>query len=211
VRSPWTPERIKEGFEQFRIEHGRLPTAPEIDELSYLPSSRLIQLKFGGLEKLRTLLGYEHSHFGKGDFRSIIANRVGKRGRKVELALQSILVDRFGEVFVHTEKIFDPSKNRVDFYVYAPEGNFGIDVFYPSTFRSMQVNIVIKAPKYQHFREPLYFVVANKNLGQSELNAYAKSKIRPLAENISLVTIDTLFLRLEGKKAYPNPLKKYQG
>ena len=75
----------------------------------------------------------------------------------------------------------------------------------------MQVGVVIKAPKYQHFREPLYFVVANETLSQSGLNAYAKSKIRPLAENISLVTLDTLFLRLEGKKAYPNPLKENQG
>ena len=208
MRTPWTPEKIKEGFERFQTEFGRLPTAPEIDGLGYLPSSRWIQLKFGGLEALRTLLGYEHSHFGKGNFRSVIANRVGKRGRKVEMALEAILVDSFGEVFVHTEKIFDSSKNRVDFYVYAPQGNFGVEVFYPESIRSMQGNVNGKALKYSTFLNPLYFVVANKSLTQAELDAYARSRIRPLANNIELVTIERLLTRLKSRKAYLDPLQK---
>ena len=200
MKTPWTPEKIKEGFEHFRNENGRLPTAPEIDELSSLPSSRWIQLKFGGLEKLRTLLGYEHSHFGKGAFRSKIANRVNTRGRKVELALESILRDKFGEVFVHTEKIFDSTKNRVDFYIYSPDGNFGIDVFYPGTIRSMQNNVNIKAAKYLRYLDTLYFVVANKSLKQPDLDMYASSKLLALPVNIELVTIETLLTRLKRKE-----------
>ena len=68
----WTLEKIREGFERFRVEHGRLPIAPEIDKLDYLPSSRQIQRKFGGLEKLRADLGYEDTHFGRGTYRSEI-------------------------------------------------------------------------------------------------------------------------------------------
>src|SRR3989344_1797231 len=144
MRASWTAEKIKAGFDRFQREHGRLPTAVEIDALPYLPSSRWIQLSFGGLEKLRSLLGYEHAHFGKGTFRSDIAHRVNTRGRREELALESVLKDSFGEMLVHTEKIFGMGKNRVDFYVYSPDGNFGIDIFYPETVKTMQSNVNIK-------------------------------------------------------------------
>lgn len=46
----WTEEKIKIGFDRFFQENGRLPRSHEIDNLSYLPSSRLIQIKFNGLE-----------------------------------------------------------------------------------------------------------------------------------------------------------------
>ena len=29
----WSIEKIKEGFERFKTENGRLPTAPEIDQV----------------------------------------------------------------------------------------------------------------------------------------------------------------------------------
>lgn len=94
-------------------------------------------MKFGGLEKLRKLLGYENTHFGKGSFWSEIANRVNSRGRNAELVLEVALKSKFGEVFVHTEKIFDKSKNRVDFYVYSPSGNFDADVFCSDTIKNL--------------------------------------------------------------------------
>ena len=105
MRSIWSIQKIKEGFEKFERDNGRLPTAPEIDKLDYLPSSRQIQRKFGGLEKLRQVLGYKDTNFGRGAFRSEIANRVNRRGRDVEIQLEKILSNKFNEVFVHTEKI----------------------------------------------------------------------------------------------------------
>ena len=112
MNEQWTVEKIKEGFDRFWSENNRLPTAPEIDQLDYLPSSRQIQRKFGGLEKLRTVLGYEDTHFGKGAYRSEIANRVNTKGRDTEISLEKILREKFQEVFVHTERIFDDSKNK---------------------------------------------------------------------------------------------------
>jgi hypothetical protein len=202
----WTIEKIKEGFERFRNEHGRLPLAPEIDQLIYLPSSRNIQKRFGGLAKLRSQLGYEHSHFGRGIFRSKIATRVNSRGRNVELTLEKILRDKFGEVFVHTEKIFDASKNRVDFYVYSPDGNFGIDVFYTETMRYLQSNINIKMNKYHKFPLRLFLVVANETFKQKDLEQYAKSKIKPLSPTTKIVTMKTFLDVIKSKKVYPNPL-----
>ena len=147
----WTVEKIMEGFKKFELEFGRLPTAPEIDKLSYLPSSRQIQRKFGGLEKLREVLGYKDTNFGRGDYRTKIALRVNKKGRESEIELEKLLRNKFGEVFVHTERIFDDSKNRVDFYVYSPDGNFGIDVFYTGTIQDLQKNINLKIDKYLKF------------------------------------------------------------
>lgn len=206
MAEPWTTERIEEGFERFRKEHGRLPLAPEVDHVEYLPSSRLIQKRFGGLALLRSRLGYKDNHFGKGAFRSAIAIRVNKRGRDVERSLEKTLQNMFGEVFVHTEKIFDSTKNRVDFYVYSHDGNFGVDVFYSETMRYMQSNINIKMNKYRNFPHQLFLVAANSEFKQEELEKYARSKTRPLPENTRIVTLETLLHILEGKRAYSNPL-----
>jgi len=201
----WTKEKIKAGFDTFRRERGRLPTAPEIDTLDYLPSSRLIQQKFVGLESLRFSLGYDECHFGKGDYRSKIANLVNNRGRDSERKLENILRVRFGEVFVHTKKTFGNTKNRVDF-VYSPSGNFGVDVFYPETLQSMQNNVNIKVPKYRDFDEKLYLVVSNPNIEQTELYKYLLHKKKPHPRNIVFLTLASFLIKLENLKAYPNPL-----
>ena len=201
----WTQEKIREGFERFRVEHDRLPTAPEIDALDYLPSSRQIQRKFGGLEKLRELLGYEDIHFGKGVFRSKIATRSNTKGRDTEIALEKILREKFGEVFVHTERIFDDSKNRVDFYIYSPDGNFGIDVFYTDTMRDLQKNINIKIDKYKNFPHQLFLAVGNGTFLQKDLDDYMGTKRKVLPGNTSIVNLETLNHFIMPKRVYPNP------
>ena len=206
MNNSWSTEKIKEGFERFKIENGRLPTAPEIDSLDYLPSSRQIQRKFGGLEKLRGLLGYQDTHFGKGAYRSSIANRSGIRGRDTELALEKILREKFVEVFVHTERIFDDSKNRVDFYVYSPDGNFGIDVFYTGTMRDLQKNINLKIDKYLKFPGKLFLVVGNESFDQSELDRYTLLKKKALPQNTSIINLENLNTIINPMKVYPNPL-----
>mgnify|MGYP001615366934 FL=1 len=211
MRKIWTIERIKEGFERFKNEHGRLPRAPEIDRLEYLPSSRNIQKRFGGLARLRSQLGYSDVHFGRGVFRSEIATRVNDRGRNAELVLEKALRKKFGEVFVHTEKFFESSKNRVDFYVYSPDGNFGIDVFYTDTMRYLQSNINIKMGKYRNFPVELFLVVANESLKQDDIDRYANAKLKPLSKITKIVTTKTLLTLLKRKRAYPDPLVQSAG
>ena len=206
MRDEWTIEKIKEGFDRFQQENGRLPIAPEIDKLDYLPSSRQIQRKFGGLEKLRSVLGYQEINFGRGEYRSKISHRVNKKGREIELELEKILRDRFHEVFVHTERIFDDSKNRVDFYIYAPEGNFGIDVFCTDTMRDLQKNINIKIDKYLKFPCQLFLVVANPNFSQNDLDAYVQGKKKELPHNTSILTMEKLLSEIKEKRSYPDPL-----
>jgi hypothetical protein len=195
MRKPvWTDEKIKAGFDTFRKAHDRLPRAHEIDALPYLPSSRAIQKRFGGLAALRERLGYTDTHFGTGAHRSEIAHLVGPRGRQLEIELEAQLQTRFGERSVHTEKVFH-GKQRVDFYVYTLSGNFGADIFFPATVRTMQNNINIKMKKYQYFTEPLYLVVANPDISQRELNTYARSRKEPFGEQTELVTLNK-FMRL---------------
>lgn len=140
----WTEEKIKVGFMRFCNEHDRLPRSHEIDSVDYLPSSRLIQKKFDGLEKLRAKLGFTDTHFGKGDFRSVIAHNANVMGYNYERELEQLLYTQFGEVFVHSEKMLGTSKGRVDFFVYSPNGNFAIDIFYSGTMRTLQSNVNIK-------------------------------------------------------------------
>lgn len=203
----WTEEKIKIGFERFLHEFGHIPSAHEVDLTRYLPSSRFIQMRFGGLEKLRHSLGYLNTHLGKGVFRSEIASMSNLRGRNSELALEQMLIDKFGEVFVHTEKMFSTLKNRVDFYVYTPDGNFGVDVFYTNHMKSLQCNVNIKMSKYTNFTEPMYFVVANKELSQEELDRYSEHKKNAFSENIKLVALDTFINLIQGMDTYATPVR----
>ncbi|MFA5791606.1 MAG: hypothetical protein WC884_01045 [Candidatus Paceibacterota bacterium] len=204
--SQWTIEKIKEGFDRFFKEHDRLPKSLEIDKVDYLPNRKFIERNFGGLEKLRGDLGYLDTHFGKGKFRSEIAHRVNISGRNTELALEKLLKDKFGEVFVHTEKIFDNTKNRIDFYIYSPSGNFGIDVFGTETMHTLQTNMSAKLSKYSGFKERLFFVVANDSFSQIDLDSYSIRKKRILPMNAKIITVNSLEKFLLEMNTYFNPL-----
>jgi hypothetical protein len=204
----WTAEKIKEGFDRFLAETGRLPTAIEVDSLEYLPNRKFIERNFGGIEKLRGQLGYVDTHLGKGKFRSKIALKVGAKGRVEELKIEKLLRDKFGEVFVHTEKIFDDTKNRVDFYVYSPSGNFGVDVFYTETIQNLSGNINIKLNKYGSFKDKLYFVVAGDSISQKDVDKYVLDKTKKLPPNSQIITVKNFESLIRNMQVYLNPLDK---
>lgn len=186
----WTLEKIKKGFDAFIEKNGKLPTALEIDKIENLPTSRQIQRRFGGLEKIRKELGYNETHMGKGQNRANISFNIGIRGRNEEIKLEKWLREKFGEVFVHTEKILNISnKNRVDFYVYCPEGNFGIDVFYPETIKTLMNNVNIKIKKYKDIKEKIYLVSANISITQNMIDKYSLGKKNELPKNIEIYNI----------------------
>lgn len=204
----WSKERIKSAFDEFIRLNGRLPTAPEIDHSSTLPSSRQIQRKFGGLRALRAELGYEVTDFGSGDFRSQIAKTHGQRGSNAERQLEQKLIDRFGELFVHTEKLYGRGKNRVDFFVYAQNSNFGIDIFATETTRDLQKNINIKVDKYLDFPTniPLYFALSSDMLTELEVSRSLEnmSKLAKLP-NLKVLTLDQLYLEINRYSVISSP------
>ncbi|MFZ2187767.1 MAG: hypothetical protein WAV46_04045 [Candidatus Moraniibacteriota bacterium] len=202
----WSAEEIAVGFQRFLKENKRLPRVDEIDKLNYLPSARQIQRKFGGIEKLRSQLGYTETHFGKGLYRTEISKRVNTRGRLSETELEVVLKQKFHEVFVHTEKIFCDLKNRVDFYIYSPSGNFGIDVFSTDSARSLQGNVNVKIDKYRNFKEELYFVVSNLSFSQSDIDRLMSNKKKGLPINVRVVSLDELQYIINKKESYSNPI-----
>lgn len=132
----WSLEKIRVGFEEFFKEFGRYPTALEIDKFRLLPSARQIQRRFNGLKSLRKSFKLPISDYGSGEARRKIARVVNARGREKEYAFRTILVSHFGEMFVHGQKPFNNYKSRVDFFVYAKNYRFGVDVFFPSSKRN---------------------------------------------------------------------------
>lgn len=207
-REEWTKESIKLAFEKFIESEGRLPTAPEIDKSEYLPSSRQIQRKFGGLRVLRAELGFDTTDFGSGQSRSNLASSNNVRSMEAERSLEKELVDIFGELFVHTEKLYGRGRNRVDFLVYTKEGNFGVDVFTTETSRDLQKNINIKVDKYLDFPTeiPLYFAVASLSLTDEDvLNTCRNmSKIQRIP-GLKIVTISKLVDDVRKMKPLDHP------
>jgi len=196
----WTEKRLKDGFDRFVKENGRLPTAPEVDQSSYLPSARSIQRSHGGLRRLRGKLGYEDVDFGVGKHRTALANKANESGIAAEIKLEKILVERFGQVFVHTQRRYGDGKARFDFVVYTKKYTFGVDVFHTSTARDMQKNINLKMGKYGHIVEDydLFFVVSSTSLDQKEITKTTinMSKIN-YRKNIFVIHIDKFISHLE--------------
>lgn len=204
--SYWSLESLRDGLRYFFDLHGRYPKATEVDNFDFLPSARSIQRSFGGLQSLRKKFGHEDIHFGKGKFRSEISRLVNPRGRRRELKIEQLLRNKFGEVFVHTEKFFNSTKCRVDFYVYSPGGNFGVDVFDTDTRHNFMTNINSKKRKYGNFTDELYFLVMNESFQQRDLDSYVQSMKRPLPLGAYIVNLETFLGLIEQKVSFPDPL-----
>lgn len=186
----WTTQTIQAGLEKFYNDFKHYPTSLEIDRCEYLPSSRQIQRRYGGLDELRKILGYSETHFGTGDHRSQIAKQINELSKNTENALHKILTEKFGEMFVHVEKPYaDNSKQRLDFFIYTPSGNFGVDVFYPKHLHSMVGVINIKQQSYLQYHGKLILVVANPKISQGEIDTILKYKTKPIPDNIYVNTI----------------------
>jgi hypothetical protein len=189
----WTLEEIKKGIERFTVEYGHLPTARDYDTVTYLPTARQVQRAYGGLGKLRESLGYTDINYTKGALRSKIATRSGIRGVEAEEALEIILITKFGEPFVHTQKRYIKfGKSRYDFFVYANDYSFGIDVFTTDRREYIDTNVRHKIAKYSSVPAtvPVYFVLSGEGFEQNDI-LFAKNSLHQLINypNIQLVLL----------------------
>ena len=129
---------IKKGFERFHSEHGRYPNAYEINHCEYLPGTKTIDRRFGGMRALRSILGHATIDMREGNIRSIKCVDINKRGFIVEQYIYDILCKKFDKQSIHKEfPPADDKRTRVDFYVHTKSGNFFVDVFYPNDPESM--------------------------------------------------------------------------
>lgn len=170
----WNLNNIKYGLEDFYKLNKRYPSALEIDKYPLLPSSRQVQRKFGGLKELRKLLGLpnEDLDYTRGPARSGVAKAIGERGKDFEKEIYTILTKRFGEVFVHQQKPFNDYKSRVDFFVYAKNYKFGVDVFYPKDLHSFVCCVNIKEKTYMNPGFDMIFISINPDIDQSLINKF---------------------------------------
>jgi len=184
-------EEIKEGLDKFYAENGHYPSTIELNDCLYLPSARQIQRRFGGLPELKSKLGIKDTHLGKGEFRKNISLSVNKKGFAAERDLEKILIEHFGEPFVHMEKpINNHEKTRFDFFIYSKNVNFGVDIFYSETRRNIQININSKLDNYKDVQAPLYFVLANNDIDQKILDEISAAKPhKPFPRNIKLIAL----------------------
>ena len=170
----WTLEKIKYGLDEFYKTNSRYPSALEVDEYPLLPSSRQIQRIYGGLKELRKSLGLpdEDLDYTKGQIRSGVAKVIGERGKSFEKDIYALLVNKFGEIFVHQQKPFNNYKSRADFFIYAKDYKFGIDVFYPKDLHSFVCCVNIKEKTYINPDFDMIFLSINPNINQFSINKF---------------------------------------
>lgn len=180
----WDLATIKSGIDNFIVEYGKMPTSNDFSSTNSLPSARQVQRMFGGLENLRKELGYEEQNFTKGTLRKKIAIEANTRGLDAEDAFEPILIEKFGEPYVHVQKrYYKGSKNRYDFLVYAKNHAFGIDIFTTSRSTYIVNNIRHKVIRYKNAPKELkiYFVLIGGAYTSEEV-AKASESIAELAE-----------------------------
>lgn len=216
-RNEVTLDNIREGLERFNREHGHYPTADEIDSCRYLPSSRQIQKKLGGLKRVREILGLHDHDYRRGSRRQVAIDKFLKLSTTSEKETREFLDKRYGEICVHEEKRYGDGRNRVDFFVYAKE-NFAVEVFNTYSLRNLGKNLNSKLHKFNDFPFKLYFVVTGGEFSQTSIDALMSHKENlPLPANMKCLTIEEfkkecfdklppLSIRTRYSRAYPHKM-----
>jgi hypothetical protein len=191
----WSFEDIKKGFEQFYKIHKRYPTSREIDSFEFLPSSRSIQRRFGGLVETRKALNLKSSSdFRTGEHSSQRAKKISERAHLLEKQIYDYLINIFGVEFVHREFFFtDDRRARTDFFIYCKNGNFSVDVFYPNDRYNFVGCLNSKMNTYGNktmLQYPVIFLQMNDELKQEEIENILKRKKNKLLKYQSVMNLN---------------------
>ena len=195
-QKPWTLEELSLGLEHFYNENKRYPTASEVDTYPYLPSSRSIERRFGGLVGLRQNLKLETQvDLRSGKHSAERASKINRRAHGVELRVYEFLQNIFGKEFVHREYFFtDDRRTRADFFVYDIKKGFCVDVFYPNDRRNLIGCLNSKLLKYhtEYMRQyPVIFLQMNEGIAQETLDTIVQNKKKKLSQGQYLMSWKT--------------------
>jgi len=197
----WSLDNIVCGFEHFRQLHGRYPMSHDLTTCEYLPNVKTLNRKFGSLINIRKQLGIHESDLRVGTHRSNISKKIGERGFNAEQNLYSTLISKFHEPFVHNQSrvVVNKKHLKVDFLVFHKHGKFAVDVFHPESERGhFSTNVSVKYRTYADFPFTFFLVVANEEVGQSQINENTSRAIAHRPDNISLIRMDD-FIEQIGK------------
>jgi len=184
-----TAEELKKSFENFFIEHRRFPTVLDIDVSKHFAiSSRQIQRSFGGVINFRKSIGLIEDH-RSGNERTKTLKRISDTNIVMEDKMQKLLETKYETRNIHRNvPIYDDSKSNIDFRVYtnnSGDRGYYIDVFHPSTFRSLKgcVNHKIKHYSGAKIEIPILLVSMNDDITQEEIEKFVKSKDGKVPKN----------------------------
>ncbi len=189
----WTLDTIKKGLDRYFAENNRFPTSTEFDECAYLPSTRQIQRRFGGLPLIRSQLGLSGPiDFTSGEYSSTRARNINVRANKLERIVYDFLVKKYGKPFVHREYFFtDDRRVRIDFFIYWKGGNIAVDVFFPKDRHNLLGCLNSKLRTYktdQLIKYPVIFLMMNDDISIEEIRGVVSNKINKLKSNQSIMT-----------------------
>ncbi len=186
----WTEEELRAGFLHFFKLYSHYPTAHEIDDFEFLPSSRSIQRSFGGLKETRRKLGLPVEDYTKGEYRADKAREGDARARVSEEEFFLFLTKHFEEIAVHEQKVIRPGNVRSDFFIFMnKEEGVVIDVFYANRLKYVSTIVSIKLKTYARLSQPVYFVlVGNDSIAQEEISKLLAGRTTPLPSNIRVVS-----------------------
>lgn len=193
-QKPWSEDDLRIGFKKYFDLNNKYPTAGEVDEFEFLPSSRSIQRKFGGLVELRKKLNLE-ADYRTGEYSTARALLINKRAHKLEKEVLEYLVSIFKKEFVHREYFFtDDRRTRTDFYIYDKKGNFSIDVFYPKDRKSFIgcLNSKMRAYKNVNIEYPVIFLQMNEEITKEKIEDILYRKKNKLQGNQIVMTYSEL-------------------
>lgn len=89
---------------------------------------------------------------------------------------------------MHVQKRVGNVRERIDFYVYSSNGNFGVDVTsVTGHFRNVQTNTNVKVAKYKNLNLKL-FIVVNGDFQQDRIDDWLLRRIKPLPTNWRILT-----------------------
>ncbi len=191
-QKPWTLDDLRDGVELFYKKYKHYPTTQEVDAFEFLPSSRSIQRRFGGLVELRQTLGLRgQTDYTKGAHSSARAKKINSRAHSTEKEVYDLLVARFGVEFVHREHFFtDDKRTRADFFIYHKDGAFSVDVFYPANRHNLIGCLNAKLCKYSKnlmLQYPVVFVQMNRSITPTEIENILDNKKNKLRSYQRLV------------------------
>lgn len=183
---------IKTEFENFLKQTGRYPTTQEIDAGKNMPSSRSMQRRFGGVQKVREMLGMEITNYTKGESRAAKAKICNERSVTTEDKTLQILLNVFPIQTIHQQAKYSLKlNNRCDFLVYNKTSDFYIDVFYTENILNLNSILNIKLLKYETIKDkPVYFIV--DGLNKKDIIIKLENKVKYLPDNFKVITLDDL-------------------
>lgn len=205
---------LKEGINRFIKENNREPRSFDFDDTEYLPSSKTIQRKFGGLKKMREKFGLNTINFTSGPIRSKTARASKTHAQKYEKELYGLLfkkyhdingiqktVERELEYNTYSGLVLDKKEIRSDSAIVdrIKKHIIFIDFFYANDIRSLYSCVGSKRRKIaRDFVKPevytyeSYFVCVNPSITQEDINKRTISTGE--AKLISMSTFTNLFL-----------------